>query len=65
MNISYSTWIVGIIGTWFILTVIADVPSTEDLATALALSVAVTATFVVGPEAADKLGYTKGNGNAG
>lgn len=65
MDIKGSTWLIGIIGTWFLLTVIADIPATEDLATALALAIAVTATFAVGPEAAANAFNTGGTSNVG
>lgn len=55
MSISTGQWVFGLVGTWFILTALADVPATADLAAALALSVAATATFVLGPKASGNL----------
>lgn len=53
---STSKWVVGILGTWFVLTAMTEIPATADLAAALAISVAITASFVLGSDAAKQLG---------
>lgn len=39
-------WLIGWIGTWFLLSMMAESSTTADLASALAISVAIAATFV-------------------
>jgi hypothetical protein len=48
-------WLIGYVGTWFILAAMADIDTTADLASALAISIAVAASFALGPEAAKNL----------
>lgn len=51
-----SKWLVGYIGTWFILSAMSESSSLESLASALAVAIAITATFALGPDAARNLG---------
>ena len=44
-------WFVGLFGTWFVLTLMAESDQLEPLATALAFSIATAATFTLGPDA--------------
>lgn len=48
-------WFFGYLGTWFVLAAMAESPSLRPLAAALAVSVALTATFIVGPKAAENV----------
>lgn len=53
-----ATWFVGFVGTWFVLSAMAESRSLYSLANALAISVAITATFVMGGDAAKNLGVS-------
>lgn len=44
-------WLFGVAGTWFVLSVMADTPSLRELASAFAVTVAVSATFVLWQDA--------------
>ncbi len=48
-------WLIGLLGTWIILSGMSEVGALSDLAAALAISVAVGATFIIGPKAFDEL----------
>lgn len=48
-------WLIGYIGTWLVLALMADINDTGDLAAALAVSIAVGATFVMGRDAANNI----------
>lgn len=53
-------WIVGYIGTWFVLSTMADIGSTAELASALAISIAIAASFALIPDATKNLGVKLG-----
>lgn len=46
-----SRWIVGYVGVFVILSLLAESPTTAELSAALAVSIAIGATFVLGPDA--------------
>lgn len=48
-------WLIGYIGTWLVLALMTDINDTSDLAAALAVSIAVGATFVMGRDAANNI----------
>lgn len=50
-----ATWFVGWAGTWFLLTLLSESTSTADLASALAVSIAITVTFAQGRDAVKEL----------
>jgi hypothetical protein len=49
-------WVVGFVGTWFILSALSENQTTADLAAALAISVAITATFYFAKDVQGNLG---------
>ena len=53
--VNTSKWLVGYIGTFIILSAMADILNTAELASALAISIAIAATFVFGPKARDSI----------
>lgn len=48
-------WLVGWLGTWFILSAMSEIRSMAEFSAALALAIATGATFVLGPDAAKHL----------
>ncbi len=54
-------FLVGYVGTWFILSFLADMHQMGELAAALAIAIAVTATFTFGPAAAANI-FNTGKG---
>lgn len=57
-RVNAGRWIIGYVGTWFLLSLLAEADDTAELAAALAISIALAATFVLGPRAAANIYYT-------
>lgn len=49
-------WVIGYFGTWFILSALAENPGTAEFAGVLALTIAVSMSFVLLPDVAKRFG---------
>ncbi len=52
-------WFFGFMGTWLALSFMAESRALASLATALAIAIAVSITFIAGPQAAQNLALGK------